>query len=87
MKLTFPEAITTNMKIGNDFFVFKYPVICKKNYQIFIIFIETNENVSLLCAHPLMKSIILHTRRTNCQKTFRCALGIYVSADFLFSHF
>ena len=26
----FPEAITTNMQIGNDSFVFKYPVTCKQ---------------------------------------------------------
>ena len=26
----FPEAITTNMQIGNDSCVFKYPVTCKQ---------------------------------------------------------
>ena len=26
----FPEAITTNMQIGNDSFVFEYPVTCKQ---------------------------------------------------------
>ena len=26
----FPEAITTNMQIGNNSFVFKYPVTCKQ---------------------------------------------------------
>ena len=26
----FPQAITTNMQIGNDTFVFKYPVTCKQ---------------------------------------------------------
>jgi len=26
-----------------------------------------NVNVFLLCAHPVMRSIILHTRRPNCQ--------------------
>ena len=26
----FPESITTNMQIGNEFFVFKYPVTCKQ---------------------------------------------------------
>ena len=26
----FPEAITTNMKLGNDSFVFEYPVRCKQ---------------------------------------------------------
>jgi hypothetical protein len=30
MKLTFSEAIATNMQIGKDFFVFKFPVTCKQ---------------------------------------------------------
>ena len=42
MKLTFPEAITINMQIGNDYIVFKYPVMCKKNFKIHINVIETN---------------------------------------------
>ena len=35
--------------------------------QILIIFIWINVNVCLLCAHHVMTSIILHTRRPNCQ--------------------
>jgi len=31
-----------------------------------------------------MTSIILHTRRPNCQEKARYALGFYVSADFFF---
>jgi len=56
------------MQIGYDFLVFKNPVICKKNFQIPIIFIEINVNVCLLCDHHKMKAITLHTRRTNCLK-------------------
>ena len=33
------------------------------NFQIFIIFIEINENVCLLCAHHVMTNIIVHTRK------------------------
>ena len=29
----FPEAITTNMLLGNDSFVFEYPVTCKQKFQ------------------------------------------------------
>ena len=58
----FPDAITTNMQIGNDSFVFKYPVTCKKNFKIHIHFIEINVNVCILCAHHVITSIILHTR-------------------------
>jgi len=38
MKLTFSEAITTNMQIGNDWFVFKYPVMCKQKISKFTLF-------------------------------------------------
>ena len=31
----FPEAITSNMQIGNDSFVFKYPVTCKQKITKF----------------------------------------------------
>ena len=64
----FPEAITTNIQIGYDSFVFKYPVTWQtKNFKIHINFIEINVNVCLLCALHVMTSIILHTRRPNCQ--------------------
>ena len=29
----FPEAVTTKMRIGNESFVFKYPVTCKQEIQ------------------------------------------------------
>ena len=83
----FPEAITTNLQIGNDFFVFKYPVTCKQKLPNLIIFIEFNLNDCLLCAHPVMTGINLHTRRANYQLKVCNALGFYVSADFLFSYF
>ena len=31
----FPEAITTNMQLGNDYFVFEYPVTCKQKISNF----------------------------------------------------
>ena len=41
MKLNFPEAITTNMQIGNDTFVFKNPVTCKQKTSNFtLIFLK-----------------------------------------------
>ena len=64
----FPEAITTNMQLGKDSFVFEYPVKCKqKIFYIHINFIEINVNVCLLCAPHVMTSIFLHTRRPNCK--------------------
>ena len=39
----------------------------KKNLKIHIIFIEINVNFCLLFAHRVLTSIVLHTRRPNCQ--------------------
>jgi len=55
------------MQIGNDFFVFKYPITCKKNFIIHINLIEINVNVCLLCAYHVMTKIILLTQRPNFQ--------------------
>ena len=44
------------MLIGNDFFVFKYSVKCKRNFQILFIFIEMEETVRLLFAQQFMIS-------------------------------
>ena len=81
----FPEAITTNMLIGNDYFVFKYPVRRKKNFNNHINFIEINANVCLLCARHVMTSIILHTRRPNCHWKVCYALGFKFHLTFIFS--
>ena len=35
----FPVAIITHMQIGNDFFVFKYPVTCKQKISKFSLFL------------------------------------------------
>jgi len=35
MNVTFSEAITTNMQIGNDYLVYKYQVICKQKISKF----------------------------------------------------
>ena len=59
----FPETITTNMHIGNDFFVLHTRLRVNKNFKIRIHYIEININVCLLCSHHVMTSIILHTRR------------------------
>ena len=53
-----------------------------KKLLILIIFIEINENVCLLCAHHVITSTILHTRRPNCQLKVCYALCFYVSAHF-----
>ena len=65
--------------------MFKYPVICKKNFQILILFIEINVNVCLLCDHHLTIGINLHTRRPTCQLKVSYALGFIVSSDFFFA--
>ena len=81
----FPEAISTNMQIENDSFVFKYMVSCKENFKIHINFFEINVNVCLLCAVRVMTSIILHTERPVNKKSVTHL--VFVSAAFHFSHF
>jgi len=63
----FPEAIATNMQIGNDSLCLNTRLRVKKNLKIHINFIEINVNVCLLCDHHVMTSIILQTRRPNSQ--------------------
>ena len=59
----------------------------KKNFNFINILIIINVNVWLLCAHLVMTSIILRTRRTTCQYKVCYALQFYVPADFLFFAF
>ena len=63
----FPEAITTNMQIGNGSLWLNTRIRVNEKFQIHINFIEIHVNVCLLCAHHVMSSTILHTRRPNCQ--------------------
>ena len=56
----------------------------KKNFKIHITFIEINVNLWLLCAHLVIKSIIIHTRRPNWQKKLHYALGFYFSNDYFY---
>ena len=35
----FPEAITTNMQLGNDSFVFEYPATCKQKISKFTLIV------------------------------------------------
>ena len=58
-----------------------------KKFQILIIFSEISVTVWLLCAHPLMTSIIFHTLRLNTQENVSYVLGFYVTADDFFSPF
>ena len=83
----FHEVISKKLQIGNDNFVFKYPVKCKKILFILNIFIEIEVNLWLLYAQPLISSIIFDTRGPNTQDNVYYALDFYVPADVHFSHF
>ena len=74
----FPEAITTNMQLGITPFCLNTRLRVNKTFKIHINFIEISVNVCLLCAPHVMTSIILHTRRPNCQYKVCYALGSYV---------
>ena len=64
MKLTFSRGHYNRNADGNDSFVFKYAVTGKQRISKFtIIFFEINVKFCLLCAHHVMKCIIIHSRR------------------------
>ena len=63
----FPRPLIQKCRLVTNSFCLNTRLRVNKNLQIPITFIEINVEVCLLCAHPVMKSIILHTRRPNCQ--------------------
>ena len=67
MKSNSPEAITKTCRLETTPFCLNTRLRVNKNFKIHINFNEINANVCLLSAHRVMTSIILHTRRPNCQ--------------------
>ena len=63
----FPEDITKTCRLETNPLCLNNRLRVKKIFKIHINFNEINANVCLLCAHRVMTSIILHTRRPNCQ--------------------
>jgi hypothetical protein len=63
----FPRPLLHTCRLETTSLCLNTRLQVKKKFQILIIFIEINVNVYLLCAHPVMTSIILHTRRPNFQ--------------------
>jgi len=59
----------------------------KTIFNILNIFAEIEVPLCLLCAHPLISSIIFHTRGRNTQDNVNYVLDVYVPADVHFSHF
>ena len=76
-----PDVISTNMLIGNEIFVFKYPVSVNNIFQIPNTFIKIKVNFWLLSAHPIMTCIIFHIWRPKTQENVRHIVRFYVSAD------
>jgi len=80
----FPRSLLHTCRLETNSLCINTPLIVNKNFQILIIFIEINVNDFLLCADHVTTSIILHTRRPNCQWKVCYALVYYVSANFFF---
>ena len=59
----FPRPLQQTCRFETTSLCLNTRLIVNKNFQILIIFIEISVNVCLSCAHHVMKSIILHTRR------------------------
>ena len=63
----FPEIIITNMQIGNDFLVFKYPFNCKeKIFKFWLFYWNLCKRLSFMCS-PRNANTILHTLKPNWQ--------------------
>ena len=64
----FPRPLQQTRRLETSPLCLNTRLRVKKNFKNHINFFEFNVNVCLLCAHHVMTSIILHTRRPNCQK-------------------
>ena len=70
MKLTnFPRPLQQTCRLETTPLCLNTLIRVNKNFKIHINFIEINVSVCLLCAHHVMTSIILHTRRPNVKKS------------------
>jgi len=78
----FPRPLLQTCRLETTSLCLNTRLLVNKIFKFFIIFIEINVIVCLLCAQNVITSIILHTRRPNCQYKVCYALGFYVSADF-----
>ena len=63
----FPRPLLQTWSLETTSLCLNTRLIVNKNFQILNIFIEINVNLCLLCAHHVMTSINLNTRRPNCQ--------------------
>jgi len=63
----FLRLILQTCRLETTSFCLNTRLFLNKNFQIFIIFIEINVNVRLSCAHHVMTSVIVYTRRPICQ--------------------
>ena len=63
----FPRPLLQTCRFERNYMCSNTRLRVNKNFLILITFIEINVNVCLLCAHHVMTSIIIHTRRPNCQ--------------------
>ena len=68
---------TTSLYLNTRLFV-------NKNFQILKIFIEINLNFCLLCAHHVIKSLILHTRDLTVNKNSVTHLVFIFRLTFIF---
>ena len=81
----FSRPLLQTCRLETTSFCLNTRLLLKKYFQILIIFIEINVNVCLLCAHHVMTSIILHTRRQNCQ--YNVCYGVGFMFQLIFWHF
>jgi len=66
----FPRALLQTCRLETTSLCLNTRLIVKRNFKILNILIGIYITVWLLCAHPLMTSIILRPRRRNTQENF-----------------
>ena len=64
----FPSPLQQTCRFETNPFCLNTRLRVNKPFKIHINFIEINVNFCLLCTHHVITSLILHTRRLNCQK-------------------
>ena len=72
------EAIRTKMLFGNDNFVFKYPVKCKKSFSFSIFLLNFRKPFDFYALNTLILSIVFHTQGPNTQDNVNYVLDFCV---------
>ena len=75
----FPRPLLQTCRLEKTSLCLNTRLRVNNNFKFLNIYFEINVKICLLCVHPVMTCIILHTRRTNCQWKVCYAFGFVFS--------